>query len=193
MNCRQARLEIALWAGSDLDSAAERSVRRHLAECLGCRQYRERMLSAMGCLEQVDSGPDEAARVDSIWPSLSNVLSRRERDTRIRRFNGWVAGLAVAATLLATVTIWQNLPSAQPFYGEVFDANPAGWSISQDGAVSGPAPANESLSGQQGLYLVPVHQDGPAVEDRDVVRWPRFLEQLRVQFWRKHSRPPAGR
>jgi len=113
MNCRESRFQLALFVGGDLDESSSVGLQRHLATCPECRDHHDGLSKVMDRVEQIESQSTAIMHAESVWPQLAAVIKVREQD-RTRRFNGWVAGFAVAATILATVTIAQNLPSAQP-------------------------------------------------------------------------------
>lgn len=105
MNCKRARLHIALDVGDDLDSSAAAELERHLAECAECRDYRR---CAAGTL---DSLHDETAEApgelqDSLWPDLLEKLP--PRPGRVPDFNGWWVALAVSAACVAILMFWQE-------------------------------------------------------------------------------------
>ena len=104
MHCAQARNQIALLVGGDLDDFGLHEVERHLGMCRNCTDYRQRMEVLRSQLEAVGSA-DSVSRGDSLWPALEPAVRVAERDRLVRRFNGWVAGVAIAATVLAMVTI----------------------------------------------------------------------------------------
>lgn len=113
MNCRESRFQLALFVGGDLDESSSVGLRRHLATCPECRDHHDSLSNLMDQVEQIESQSTAIMHAASVWPQLAAVIKVREQD-RTRRFNGWIAGFAVAATVLAMVTIAQNLPSAQP-------------------------------------------------------------------------------
>ena len=113
MNCRESRFQLALFVGGDLDESSGVGLQRHLATCPECRDHHERLDSVMQQVERSESEAPALVHRKSVWPQLAAVIKVREQD-RTRRFNGWVAGFAVAAMALAAVTISQNLPSSQP-------------------------------------------------------------------------------
>jgi hypothetical protein len=113
MNCRESRFQLALFVGGDLDESSSVEVQRHLATCPECRTHHDGLNTVMDQVERSEAASTAVVHSESVWPQLASVIRVRERN-RTRRFNGWVAGSAVAACVLATVTIAQNLPSAQP-------------------------------------------------------------------------------
>ena len=113
MNCKQAKAEIALWVGNDLNESAERSLRRHLSRCLGCRKHWRRMKASLRMLQEADEVPSTTEDV-SLWPRLSAKLSAaEEQNARRSRFNGWVPALAVAAACLAMISLSNSTPPAE--------------------------------------------------------------------------------
>lgn len=110
-SCREARYEIALLAGGDLDPGAARNLQQHLQDCAECRQASQLLTRDLEVL-QVCRSVDERLDQFSVWPEVQTVLAARAAEAGIRRFNGWAATVAVAATVLALVTISQQFGSA---------------------------------------------------------------------------------
>lgn len=110
MNCRQARTELALWVGGDLDERATGELERHVCACPQCRELRERLAEACGSLR--DAGRMEAFPVDrpTTWPRLARRIEAYERRPFAPRFNGWVPAVAVASICLAIVAIVNTPP-----------------------------------------------------------------------------------
>ena len=112
MNCRESRFQLALFVGGDLGDASAVGLQRHLATCPDCREHHDGLSDVMGQVERIEADAPAVVHRKSVWPQLAAVIKVREQD-RTRRFNGWVAGFAVAATVLAMVTISQSLPSSR--------------------------------------------------------------------------------
>ena len=114
MNCKQAKAEIALWVGNDLDESTERSLKRHLSQCLSCRKHWRRMKATLRMLQEADEVPS-ATEVGSLWPRLSAALSAADdQNARRSRFNGWVPALAVAAACLAMISLSNSTAPVEP-------------------------------------------------------------------------------
>ena len=62
MNCTQAKTEIALLVGGDLEESSEALVRQHLSRCSACRELYARMQSMMQVIETAEIGSGAAAR-----------------------------------------------------------------------------------------------------------------------------------
>ncbi|MBW3540403.1 MAG: zf-HC2 domain-containing protein [Planctomycetes bacterium] len=116
MNCKRAQAEIALLAGGDLDDAAEALLDEHLASCSSCRRHWNEMQATLLVLHEPEVPADPLH--DSVWPTLSMRLSRERRAERVATFNGWVAGLAVAATVLAMISLWSPPVTGDASMGE---------------------------------------------------------------------------
>lgn len=105
MNCKQAKAEIALWVGGDLDETCARQVRRHVMQCPCCREHWQRLqtgLQPLQAVQDVRPAPEE-----TLWPRISATLNA-ESGWRVNRFNGWVPALTVAAAILAMFALVQN-------------------------------------------------------------------------------------
>ncbi len=106
MNCKQAKTQVALLIGNDLEPTALAEVRNHLGQCAGCRQHFERLSS---CLEVLQA-PLRAynAEDESLWPKLSARLASPNAGQNPHRLSGWAPTLAVAAACTAMVWVASN-------------------------------------------------------------------------------------
>src|SRR5262245_62033003 len=106
MNCRQARIDLALCVGEDLPEAARReSLRQHVAQCPGCRAHYKRLRGTLQMLESSDR--DRTYDVGgSLWPQLSSRIRRLE-ETPVppSRLNGWLPFVAVTAACALLVVV----------------------------------------------------------------------------------------
>lgn len=122
MKCKQAKQQMALSAGRDLDPAAEQELRRHLTTCPNCHAQWNRVCSTTSILQQ--SGL-EAAEVSApqLWPSVLHNLreTSRGRTARSEPFslsNTLVPLVAVASLMLAVVSIRHSVSNPPPNYQE---------------------------------------------------------------------------
>ncbi|MFQ5732376.1 MAG: zf-HC2 domain-containing protein, partial [Planctomycetaceae bacterium] len=69
MNCKRARLNIALRVGDDLDREGAAELDGHLARCADCREHLNRVESSLHPLYE-RNGEDPAVVQDSLWPDL---------------------------------------------------------------------------------------------------------------------------
>jgi predicted anti-sigma-YlaC factor YlaD len=109
MNCKRAKVEIALWVGGDLGDAPEVSLKQHLGECSGCHRYWRQMKNSLRFLQE----PDEDSLpvlTDSMWPDLSSRLSSRETMWRRGQFNGWIPAALIAASCVVILYSAFNSP-----------------------------------------------------------------------------------
>lgn len=120
MNCRQAKSELALWVGGDLNETSMLELERHVAVCPSCRALREGLSASHTALQAVAAAPtvgaarDESTRREanrprpasdsSIWPAVSARIARSEQ-SRSQRFNGWVPAMAVSAACVAILFV----------------------------------------------------------------------------------------
>jgi predicted anti-sigma-YlaC factor YlaD len=99
MNCKQAKTQVALLTGNDLEPAALADVRNHLGQCVSCRQHFEKLSS---CLEVLQAPPRGFNPEDeSLWPKLSVRLASPNAGQKPHRLSGWAPTLAVAAACTA--------------------------------------------------------------------------------------------
>jgi predicted anti-sigma-YlaC factor YlaD len=111
MNCKQAKSQVALLIGNDLEPAALADVRQHLGQCGSCRQHFDQLSNCLDVLQTPPRGfgPDE----ESLWPKLSVRLASPTAGQKPHRLNGWAPSLAVAAA--CTAMFWvasKNLTSS---------------------------------------------------------------------------------
>lgn len=111
MQCVDARNQIALLVGDDLDSTSRSAVEEHLSSCESCRQYQQSMVEARTALESVRALDSEGDTSESLWPAIrSEIESGAVRTVPGQTVkNRFVAALAIAATLLAAVWISKDL------------------------------------------------------------------------------------
>ena len=115
MNCKRAKLSIALAVGNDLDDAAAGELQQHLAGCTSCRMHRRELESSLGALQTPPDSELFAAQ-DSVWPTvLGRLPSRREQ-----RFNGWIPAAALAAAALMMISIINEPPQHGAADGEPY-------------------------------------------------------------------------
>jgi predicted anti-sigma-YlaC factor YlaD len=99
MNCKQAKTQVALLIGNDLEPAALADVRNHLGQCASCRQHFEKLSS---CLEVLQAPPrGYNPEPESLWPKLSVRLASPSAGQKPHRLSGWAPSLAVAAACTA--------------------------------------------------------------------------------------------
>lgn len=109
-DCRQARAEIALKAGGDLDDPIALSLlEAHLAGCVPCRRYLAGMESSLEVLQASAVESLSGERPPSLWPRVSRQLPRLNSRAVSARFNLWVptAAMAAACAVMVLVTIVQ--------------------------------------------------------------------------------------
>jgi hypothetical protein len=126
MNCKQAKTQVALMIGNDLEPRALEDVRTHLGQCVGCRQHFEQLSSALEVLQAPPRSwnPEH----ESLWPKLSTRLASSTAGQKPHRLSGWAPTLAVAAACLAMFWVvssqWPADGPSQP--DGVFRAQPVG-------------------------------------------------------------------
>lgn len=104
MNCKNVRTQIALSVGGDLDDAQWQSVREHVEACPKCRRFCRELQSSMRLLRYCRSETASIAQPE-LWPSVWQRIRLRREANATAEFNGWVAGLAVAAICLAVAVL----------------------------------------------------------------------------------------
>ncbi len=96
MNCKQAKPQLALLIGNDLEPSVAGLVREHLELCADCRQHLQRLSNSLEAIQTAPAGPWDADR-DSLWPKLSVRLAAESAGHKPHRMSGWAPTLAVAA------------------------------------------------------------------------------------------------
>ncbi len=113
MNCSQARRDIALWVGQDLDDVTRRvELRSHLAECVDCHQHFRRMKRTYQLLERADQEPTFQSG-DSLWPAVATRIAQPHRMAPLSRFNGWMPFVAMTAACLTLMLVVNERPDPQ--------------------------------------------------------------------------------
>jgi predicted anti-sigma-YlaC factor YlaD len=111
MNCRQAKLEIALCVGEDLTDADRREqLRRHLTGCPECRTHFKQLKGMFQVLEEAEEQQTYDS-ADSLWPSLAGRLGQPRPRRQGPRFNGWVPFSVMAAACVLLMIVMETQPS----------------------------------------------------------------------------------
>lgn len=103
MNCREARNEIALLAGQDLeDKSRVRQVTLHLHDCPDCRAHQRQLKQALSALEHADGTQTYEVR-NSLWPKVAARLDAPR--VRVSPLKTWlpIASFMAACLMLAFV------------------------------------------------------------------------------------------
>ncbi len=104
MHCAQARNLIALLVGDDLADTDRPEVERHLSQCSSCHSYHTDLAGTHSQLQELSS-EDSGVTSPSLWPEMEPAVRLANAGRGGRQFNGWVAGLAIAATVMAMFAI----------------------------------------------------------------------------------------
>lgn len=111
MNCKQAKQEMALCAGRDLDECAEQQLRRHLSSCPDCRDQWQRIQTATQILQRAAETDPPVGEV-RLWSDVSTALDQLERERShapAGRTPLWIPVVAVAALVMAAVSMLHTL------------------------------------------------------------------------------------
>jgi hypothetical protein len=142
MNCRDAKLDLALLAGGDLDDAARlRELRRHLATCPDCRRRYQSAQTALHSLRGLKAAATTSTWESggSLWPAVQQELSRppqpltRQMFRQLRHWSPFAAMTAACVLMLVAIT-FRGEPREQP-------VTPRGMHLTPPPAVP---PASES-------------------------------------------------
>lgn len=109
MNCKDWEERVALYAGGDLGPALESEVKRHLAECAGCRDDARGMEDTLALLRSAHNDPIAAGRYTAV---RAGVVARLAREPRPWRRWVWTAGLAAGLAVAAVLVTPQ--PAKKP-------------------------------------------------------------------------------
>ena len=150
MNCREAKAEIALLVGNDLeDAGARESLRRHVSACPECRGHYQRLKQTFKFLEQADKTETFEVR-ESMWPALSTRLRHRQQEQKPSRRQWWPLASFLAACIVVVAII--NTPAPEHSHAPVVDRGMMSELFPVSGDVSqGPLP----------------HRDEPTTDDSD--------------------------
>ncbi|MCA9080059.1 MAG: hypothetical protein KDA58_05840, partial [Planctomycetaceae bacterium] len=120
MNCREARTEIALLVGNDLEDASARELlRQHVSGCPECRQYYRQMKQSFKVLEQADKSETYETR-ESLWPAVSQRLKHRRPEAPSRR-QWWPIATFLAACVVVVAIINAPMPTHNPGTHPTYD------------------------------------------------------------------------
>ncbi|MFN0052922.1 MAG: hypothetical protein ACKV0T_12090 [Planctomycetales bacterium] len=109
---------LALWAGNDLDAAAQIGAQRHLATCPQCRAHWHGLQVGQQALEQVrlspagDASDARSSEERSVWPGVARQLRWSEPLSVAPGWRDWLPVGALAAACLAMVMA--SWPQATP-------------------------------------------------------------------------------
>lgn len=114
MNCKQAKRDIALWAGHDLDDPTQKAaLRRHISGCPCCREHYHQMKRTLEVLERAER-PVTYVTGDSLWPELASRISharhRPASSWNTERFHGWMPLVAMTAACLILLLVVMERP-----------------------------------------------------------------------------------
>ena len=110
MNCRQAKLDIALCVGEDLTDADRREkLRQHLTGCRECRSHLKRLKGMFHVLEKAE-GQQTYDSADSLWPELVGRLGHPRPKSPGPHFNGWVPFSVMAAACVLLMIVMEMQP-----------------------------------------------------------------------------------
>ena len=114
MKCREARQEIALLVGNDLQDAAAREVlKQHVSVCPECRQHYRDLKQSLAALEQADKPSTFEVR-ESLWPKVSQRLQVRRQQEAAPRPKRWWPMAAVMAACVVLLVLIQPAPQPSP-------------------------------------------------------------------------------
>lgn len=122
MNCRDAKRDLALLAGGDLDDAARvRELRRHLAGCPDCRRQYQSTRSALQSLRGLKAAASNSTWESggSLWPAIQRELSRPPQPLPrqvFRQLHHWspFAAMTAACVLILVAVVYRGEPREPP-------------------------------------------------------------------------------
>jgi hypothetical protein len=170
MNCKRAKLHIALLVGDDLEDAAKAELHDHLRECAPCREYHQSMTAVPSPFEDLEERT-VLSQHDSLWPGLLDRLPSKP-GARVHDFNGWWAALAVGVACFAIALFWND------------EAHSGRWSAPVAAQVAPPNPNAilEATKDIPSVFTGDLDQDKPPAPRRrfnefifDRTRPPTFL------------------
>jgi len=153
--CEHIRVELAPFAGGDIDGDAAEAVERHLEECESCRRECRELTAAIARLRGIEPAMPEAR-----WRAMQETLADEEasarRSARILRLprRAFAAAVAVLVGALG-IGLWRG------------DDRPTDGTLEVVHALLGgqdPAPA-----GATRMWVAPAGPSSPRVERRFVV------------------------
>ncbi len=180
MNCKQAKHDIALWAGHDLDDAFQKeAVRRHVTACPECRGHYRRMKNALTVLERAER-PATYVSGDSLWPELTSRISHAAHRPSTRQnphgLTGWMPMIAMTAACCILLLVVNRQPPQQPG-----DTTQRGTGIAIPGTMLTEGPRVPLPPVSSSSDLKPFDQRSAAEDDLRL----KHQQELREQFLRQ--------
>ncbi|MFV0442394.1 MAG: anti-sigma factor family protein [Planctomycetaceae bacterium] len=124
MTCREARADIALYAGGDLDDRARvRELRLHVAGCPECREHYQSLkttLKTLSGLGPVELGGATWQSTGSLWPAIRQEIGRPPEPLTVakafKQLKPWapLAAMTVACVLMLVSLGNLGTPSHDP-------------------------------------------------------------------------------
>jgi hypothetical protein len=104
--CRKTRLQLALWAGNDLDERDVAAMERHLAICPHCREVGEELRQSQQLLETVRPAESTVGHeLPSVWVGVSRHIRLMDERRDPRSWRDWLPTCALAAACIAAGVI----------------------------------------------------------------------------------------
>lgn len=154
MNCREAKVAIALHLGhDDVDPSDWEQTRRHVSTCRDCRGHYKCLKKSMAVLEQADVEKTYDVR-KSLWTEIEPRLASQPGMKRDRGPRSWAPFVSFTVACMLFLLVWAN-PPHDPVPGTMH--SPSGRSMGAPfaGAIQ---PANDQIQPDE-IDVLPAEVD----------------------------------
>ncbi len=110
MNCREAKVAIALHLGhDDVDPSDWEQTRRHVSTCRDCRGHYKSLKKSMAVLEQADVEKTYDVQ-KSLWSEIEPRLASQPGLKRDRGTRSWGPFVSFTVACMLFLLVWANPP-----------------------------------------------------------------------------------
>ncbi len=110
MNCREAKVAIALHLGhDDVNPSDWEQTRRHVSTCQDCRGHYKSLKKSMAVLEQSDVEQTYDVR-KSLWSEIEPRLASQPGLKRDRGTRSWAPFVSFTVACMLFLMVWANPP-----------------------------------------------------------------------------------
>ena len=102
ISCGQARDELALEVGQDLETGLGSELRQHLADCSECCRAWLALQESHGRLQQLKND-SPVVESPGLWTNVETVIQSRGLRPERSSFPSWLLGVAVAVLFLVVL------------------------------------------------------------------------------------------
>lgn len=105
IHCSDLRIDLALYAGGDLNDPAQvLRVRQHAAHCPACARQVKQIRRSLSLLKTAPE-PETYDSTTSVWGALSRQIRETPKVTLMQRVSNWQAWVPVASIAAACLVV----------------------------------------------------------------------------------------